>query len=530
MAQWPVEFPVTIHPDPAPPPIGEAEAPSTWKSKVKAIIRGIGNAIVWLAGFLARIPTFITASIGAVLLAAVTLLGFWIVKNEIDTTVVLIQPISVPPSLANRGLTSDVLARRLLDEIEGLQRRAPTDLAPRAGGVGRDFPDFSVPGTGMSISGVVELVRHALARPRPRIFGEIVEQEGGSFLRVRMTEGSNRIHNVQINGDDALDEALRRAAVRILMEISPFHVAAAEYSDASRSPDELMRLAREAESRLISRPERWRAINLQGIIYLLKMQDPQAAIREFDRALQYNNESYHVYANRGNAYFSMANYREAESNYIAALDRSEKNFQIVINLAIAYSYMHRYQDAIREIGVAKSINANNHVIFMAEGLIHERRGEFQRAEEAYIQSGRLSQNNLEVALNLANFYADVWVERMFSSRGDFDAFDMARHYYAEAVRINENAVSFVVRNSIHALNRNRGVPVQRSINDANLTDIYNINQGRLMDRRRLVFALEALDRIEEAISHSEILLAYEGDSYARRMDFHLRHARNRNER
>lgn len=117
---------------------------------------------------------------------------------ELWNTAPVMDPISVPKSLAERGYSGDVIAARLVDQARRIERdtNASSDRsgAAAAGGTS-SLTTITVPGSGISLAVVVATVRRLLGRPERHIGGEIVVDDADGLTRYRMT--------IRIDGPDA---------------------------------------------------------------------------------------------------------------------------------------------------------------------------------------------------------------------------------------------------------------------------------------------------------------------------------------
>lgn len=146
-------------------------------------------------------------------LAALGLLGWELRRDQIVLT-----PISVPNRLVEAGMTPEVVARRLMDDITAVQARVRGEPMRRAGAeLSGSQPDFSVPFTGLSLSAVVSVLRDLMGMPETRVGGEITAEGDGLRLRLRVS-GAGVIFDEAGEGADAL---LRRAAPLVWRSVSP---------------------------------------------------------------------------------------------------------------------------------------------------------------------------------------------------------------------------------------------------------------------------------------------------------------------
>ncbi len=164
----------------------------------------------WLAAAWQWVPQALPALIGLGLFA---LLSWELLRDQIVLT-----PISVPARMQEAGMTPEVVARRLQDDIVAIGSRVRGEPMRRAGAeLSGNQPDFSVPFTGLSLSGVVSVLRDVLRMPETRVGGEFTTE--GDMLRLRL-----RVSGAGVVTDETgpnADALLRRAAPHVWRAVSP---------------------------------------------------------------------------------------------------------------------------------------------------------------------------------------------------------------------------------------------------------------------------------------------------------------------
>lgn len=156
---------------------------------------------------------------------------------------VVIAPFSAPPDLVARGLTGEVLANRLLDELEGLQ--AQTDSA-RAANTFRSALDdeikVEIPQTGVSIGELLQFLRKWLGH-ETRITGDVVKGPEGLTVTSRVSGAPA----ASVTGDEAaLNDLIRAAAEAVYAQAQPYRygVFLARTGRAEAARDVLYTLSR----------------------------------------------------------------------------------------------------------------------------------------------------------------------------------------------------------------------------------------------------------------------------------------------
>ena len=116
-----------------------------------------------------------TALVGLVLAAAFGLM-IW---NDAGSGGLVIEPFSVPPDLAARGLTGEVVASHVLDRLAEMQAHTHSQRGTQsyANYWGNDIK-VQIPETGVSLGELDRFLREKLGHPT-HVTGEVVESQSG---------------------------------------------------------------------------------------------------------------------------------------------------------------------------------------------------------------------------------------------------------------------------------------------------------------------------------------------------------------
>lgn len=134
---------------------------------------------------------------------------------------VVIEAFSVPPDMAQRGLTGEVAASQLMDELAALQTatggsRAPTSYTNDWGGDIR----VQIPQTGVDLGDLQRALRLWLGR-QTRVGGDIVRVPGGVRVTVRANGAAS-----SVTGPEAqIDGLIRAGALEVYRQTQPFRYA-----------------------------------------------------------------------------------------------------------------------------------------------------------------------------------------------------------------------------------------------------------------------------------------------------------------
>lgn len=134
----------------------------------------------------------------------------------------VVQSFSVPPDLAGRGMTGDVVAAKLLDKLSALQNATASNRAPSsyANNWGSDIK-LQIPDTGISIGEFLRSL-HAWLGHQTRITGEIWRTPAGLAVTARAGNDTSPT----FTGTDAdLDKLIRQAAESVYRATQPYRYA-----------------------------------------------------------------------------------------------------------------------------------------------------------------------------------------------------------------------------------------------------------------------------------------------------------------
>ena len=161
-------------------------------------------------------------AIAFIVLALAVLLGGAIWDAAHDHGLV-VESFSVPPDLAARGLTGEVIATRLLDRLSALQAQTNSSRAPSsyANNWGSDIK-VQIPDTGVSI-GEFNRFLHAWLGHQTRISGDIYRTAAGIAITARAGSATSPTFT---GPDSDLDRLIQKAAESVYRATQPYRYAA----------------------------------------------------------------------------------------------------------------------------------------------------------------------------------------------------------------------------------------------------------------------------------------------------------------
>ena len=132
----------------------------------------------------------------------------------------MMEPFAVPPDLAAKGLTGEVIAAKVLDRLGAMQQQTRTARAPRTYANNWDQGDLKleIPQTGVSLSELDRFLRDKLGH-NTHVSGEIVRTDKGLNLTVRAgTDGADSVPG----SESDLDAMVQQAAERVYKLTQPY--------------------------------------------------------------------------------------------------------------------------------------------------------------------------------------------------------------------------------------------------------------------------------------------------------------------
>lgn len=215
-----------------------------------------------------------------------------LLTRELLREPVIIEEVSLPPSMVTQGFSGAVTAQRLWDAISDIQVKSTTHKTQTALIAANRQLDVAEPGTGISLQQLTQALRSMLNLPQTRIAGEVLCATPECVpselrLRLRVFEGG-RMHVLRSDpvGVRTLDSYFHLSAQRVLEVIDPYVLAAYLYYDELRRED-AVDIAEDLLRRQHAQSA-W-AANLIGNRHLDEGR-PAAALPHYERALSLAEE------------------------------------------------------------------------------------------------------------------------------------------------------------------------------------------------------------------------------------------------
>ncbi len=144
-----------------------------------------------------------------------------LIVREINQDSIEVAPIQVPARLAETGLTAEVVALRLLDQIAAAERIVTSErvVRPHVELIGQK-PDFTVPIAGISLRALADIARNLLGVAPRRVSGEIILDDNKLKLRLRLA-GQGQIADIGGFALNEVDALLAAGAPEVWRVIFP---------------------------------------------------------------------------------------------------------------------------------------------------------------------------------------------------------------------------------------------------------------------------------------------------------------------
>jgi Flp pilus assembly protein TadD len=305
-----------------------------------------------------------------------------VIYGTLSDRAIRISPIKVPADLAARGYTTELLPKRIADEIHLIQTHAST-IKERAE-LGPDRPDINIqiPGSEVSVTYLAEQLGTFLGLEKREIGGEVTKTDQGYAMRIRLPDGGAFIDVQTVSANsDAIEDLIKRAAQETLGAIDPFmmasyHFAAGDYEKAKAYVG--------SASARTSRLDRAWALNLMGVIDACNFEQSPAngCTINFVRALGHVNRAIELepnfalpYLNKANIYGVMGHFEQAKLIYETAAKLYPALPNLHRNWALLLSTRRHFNDAIAVLQAGLAARPGDTAIahLLAEYLIRRQR-------------------------------------------------------------------------------------------------------------------------------------------------------------
>ncbi len=157
----------------------------------------------------------VTAVIGLAVASGIALM----VRDASRSSGLLIEPFSVPPELAARGLTGEVVAARFLDKLQAMQAATGSDRPANSfqNNWGSEIK-VEIPETGLTFGELDKLLRDKFGHVS-HVSGEVFKTADGIALTARL---DNTLPQTFTGADARIDDLAQQAAEAIYRDSQPY--------------------------------------------------------------------------------------------------------------------------------------------------------------------------------------------------------------------------------------------------------------------------------------------------------------------
>jgi tetratricopeptide (TPR) repeat protein len=201
---------------------------------LSAAYSAVARAWTWLRSqgppLLSRCTKFIVHNFNTLVVklpgAIIVVFILWMVIRGLTEHVTVIEPLSVPKQLEDRGYTPEVAGKHMRDAIDKFASAVNTTMKNPEIALQGELPNIVVPTVGISLDAIVASIRTMLRSTRSRsITGEFTSLGNQLWLRLRLD--GHQIYTSPAGDLEKPDELLAGAAPEILKIIQPYFAAAA---------------------------------------------------------------------------------------------------------------------------------------------------------------------------------------------------------------------------------------------------------------------------------------------------------------
>jgi len=284
------------------------------------------------------------------------------VAPEITGNVLVVDPITVPKSLSDTGLSSDALANRIGQKLEEIESTTKTRMNKDTLATETDqisIPEIEVPGTTIGLKTIVETMRVLLHRHPRHVTGDIVLQVSKTgppeiddserktailTVYLKNTYGTTALsERVDIRDTDGL---VRNAAELTLRQANPYLLAV--YSEQNHELDTASKLAEAIVQDNSQDPPHKQAalVFLSGLLFNEHKYDEARA--KAQEAVTSNPKDAYAYGALGRALAGQGKYIEAANAYRRATELDGKFSEAFTGWGMSLGYQGEYEEAIKK--------------------------------------------------------------------------------------------------------------------------------------------------------------------------------------
>ena len=312
--------------------------------------------------------------------------------RELNRDVLVIYPFSVPKQYSDSGLTGEVIASRIADAIDDIQTAETSmriDEIIRPSG-SRLRPSIEMPGTGIGLQAVTQILREVFQVHPKHVSGEItlsppgekLTQQSEVVVTFRVSISDGRASHAQVS-TLALDPkvAAKRTAEAILAIINPYVLAVYEF-DRGDEEAALALITQLLEATQVDKLQIVAAYTLWGMVLSKQGKLPEA-IAKYQKAIEFDPKYPPPYTNWGNALAKQGKLTEAIAKYQKAIELDPKHALRYMNWGNALYQQGKLSEAITKYRKAIELDPKRALTYVNWGNALYQQGKVSEAIAKY---------------------------------------------------------------------------------------------------------------------------------------------------
>ena len=331
---------------------------------------------------------------------------------------VVIDDIAVPTAVSDRGLTSDVISRRIRDRLHemNVDAKAKKEQAAVTGSsIESQLPDIQLPGGWINLSSAISQIRHFLGYVDTKISGEIIVEPAGDdkrnaptySLRLRMP-GYGVLYR-SVNPSASIDALIDAAAIEVMHRFDPINLG--YYLYRNKDYANAYRMTETALANDSPDDEGW-AFNMRGLILREQRQCPEA-ISQFRIAIRRAPKFAVAYYHLAETLRLTGDLEGAAAVAAQSIELAPKNLRGHANLALVYLDQGKTADALDLLQKAVQADPRNAQGHFDLGVLLRKLNRLDDAAAAFGRAAEIQPDffyaytNLSTMLYLAGKYDEA---------------------------------------------------------------------------------------------------------------------------
>lgn len=330
-----------------------------------------------------------------------------LVKEFTKKTSILIEPIFIAENSLPKQINKHTLANALQDSLSMIMRSLDTYRSDRVLSASNRTTNtdykikLEVPGTGIAIDNVSELIRSLIGKDPIKIDGECTRIDGKIRITLRVSGAINASVSNEIKNTQNLQNMIGALAENIMKEIEPPLIAIYLIDKARKKTEK--KTGTKIQAAKLSEKD---SIEINQLINSMfknkdKVDDIDAHFtraylyHEFDQyeqavvssemayRLDKGKEFAGILINWGNSLLELKDFAQAKEKYLESIEIDANRFWAWTGLATCEDSLRKQNSAIKCYKRALAINRNNQYVAYRLGYLYKETGNDLHAEKYY---------------------------------------------------------------------------------------------------------------------------------------------------